>query len=137
MIASFLAVAVNLALNFLLFPYLSWRGLALGTAAAATVNFLVLFLAFRGVSVGFRAAPLAGHLARVVLAALPCAVVAWLVTTTLEGALGTSGLTARVAAVGAGVAAGAVVYVVVCRLLRVRELDDVTGFVRQRRSASR
>src|SRR5690606_27390121 len=44
--ASVSAVAANIAFNVLFFPVLSFRGLALGTSIAATLNFAVLLLAF-------------------------------------------------------------------------------------------
>ena len=127
---SLAAVAVNLALNITLFPLLSFRGLALGTAAASTVNFTVLVYVFRR-SVGFQLRPLAGHLARVFLASIPCGAVAWAVTFGLDDLLGRS-LPAQLIAVFGGIGAGGLVYAAASRLLRVGEVDEVLGLVRRR-----
>lgn len=127
---SLAAVAVNLALNITLFPVLSYRGLALGTAAAAAVNFTVLVFVFRRTA-GFRLGQLAGHLGRVFLAAVPCGAAAWAVTTALAGWLGLS-LAAQLVAVFGGIGVGAVVYAAASRLLRIGEIDEVIGLVRRR-----
>ena len=49
MVVSFIAVALNLALNFIFTRELGWghRGLALSTACVATSNFLILYLLMR------------------------------------------------------------------------------------------
>jgi putative peptidoglycan lipid II flippase len=124
------AVAANLILNVSMFPVLSYLGLALGTALAATINFAFLVFWFRRL-VGFPLAPLVAHLCRVLLAAVPCGAAAWAVTVGLEGALGLS-LPAQVLAVAVGIGAGGAVYVGACRLLRVDEIDELFGVVRRR-----
>ncbi|AKU92515.1 murein biosynthesis integral membrane protein MurJ [Vulgatibacter incomptus] len=131
-IASLSAVGANVLLNVTLFPYLSYKGLALGTAAAATVNFLVLTVAFRKVAGSFRIGGVLLHLGRVLLAAAPCAIAAFAANGAIEHALGTESLLARLSGVGAGIAAGAIVYVVACRLLRVAELAEIGSAFRRR-----
>ncbi len=133
-IASVAAVGANVILNVSLFPYLSFRGLALGTAAAATVNFAVLAFAFRRIAGGFAGAELLLHLVRVLLATIPCGLAAWWANHGIEQALGTSGVLARSVGVGLAVGAGALAYLMACRLLRVAELEELSAFVRRRLS---
>ena len=130
---SIAAVAGNVILNVALFPVLSFRGLALGTAAAATLNFLVLTAAFRRIVGGLEGGALLGHLLRVACAAVPCGLAAWAVNRWLEGLLGVEALPARLAAVFVAIGSGALVYFALCRLLRIPELDEVIGFVKRRR----
>lgn len=136
-IASISAVAANVTLNVLLFPYLSYKGLALGTAAAATVNFAVLLVAFGRTAGGVGLAGVAWHWARVFAAAIPCGLAAWVVNGAIEQALGTEGTPARVVGVGLAVAAGGLVYLACCRLLRVGELQELSAFARRRLGRAR
>lgn len=129
--ASVAAVAVNIALNVALFPVLSYKGLALGTSAAATVNFLVLVLAFRK-EVGFGLRTIVPHGLKVAVATVPCFFAAAAVVRALERWLGVEAVSARGLSVGAAIAAGALAYAVACRLLRVRELEELAGFVARR-----
>jgi len=130
--ASITAVAVNVTLNVLLFPILGFMGLALGTAAGATANFLVLGLAFRRVTGGFQAGALALHLLRIALATLPCGLAAWAANQGIESSLGVESIFARVIGVGAGVALGALAFLGACKLLRIAEMDELLGFLRRR-----
>jgi len=131
---SLAAVTGNVLLNVALFPYLSYRGLALGTAAAATLNFLVLLFMFRKVAGGLGLGSLVLHFLRVLAAALPCGLTAWLVDQQLSGLLGTGSLFARALSVGLAITAGGLVYLALCRALRVAELDELIGFVKRRRA---
>lgn len=126
------AVAGNVILNVTLFPVLSYKGLALGTAAAATLNFGVLLFTFRKVAGGMAFLGLVGHFARVLAAAIPCGAAAWLVNRRISSLLGTGPLVARIASVGGAIAAGALVYLALARLLRLPELDELLGFVKRR-----
>ena len=132
--ASLSAVAANVTLNVLLFPYLSYKGLALGTAAAATVNFAVLLVAFSRTAGGVGLAGIAGHWARVLAAAVPCGLAAWATNRAIEQALGTQGTFVRVVGVGLAISAGGLVYVACCRILRVGELAELSAFARRRLS---
>jgi putative peptidoglycan lipid II flippase len=132
MAASLAAVAANLALNFVLFPFLGYPGLALGTALAATVNFAVLGWLFHR-----RAAPLdvhgiARHLGRVLVASAACAGAAWFVTTRLEDVVGTAGFPARVLAVGIGIGTGVVAYLGACHALGIAEVAEMRALLRRR-----
>ncbi|MCG3135283.1 MAG: putative lipid II flippase MurJ [Planctomycetes bacterium] len=125
LVASVAAVAANVALNFALFPVLSYEGLALGTSVAATANFAVLVSAFRRMAgpVGGRA--LAAQFAKVAVAGALCAGTAWWIHGVLAGSVGTASGAARVGAVLPAILAGGAVYVALCRVLRVEELDEL------------
>jgi putative peptidoglycan lipid II flippase len=132
LLASALAVAANLALNVALFPVLSYPGLALGTALAATVNFGVLLVAFHRTGAALDLRDLLGHMARVLVASVVCGAAAWFVADRAEALLGDRGLAARAVAVLGAIGAGVVVYAVACRLLGVSELGEIAGAGRRR-----
>jgi putative peptidoglycan lipid II flippase len=129
LLASLVAVLGNVVLNILLFPVLGVWGLALGTSVAAVLNVTVLLVAFRSLAGPLGGAGLLGHAGRVGLASAGCAAVAFAVVTPLESALGTAATTARLVGTLGGIAAGALVYGILCRLLRVEELDQVAAKV--------
>lgn len=129
--ASVTAVAANILANVLLFPVLSYKGLALGTSIAATLNFGVLVLAFRR-GFGLRLGASLWQLLRVVAAAIPCALAATWVAGAAEASLGVEAVSARAAAVGLAILAGALAYALACKALRVRELEALTAFVARR-----
>jgi putative peptidoglycan lipid II flippase len=133
MLGSVLAVAANLALNYALFDKLGHRGLALGTALAATANFAVLMISFRSLapSADFRGA--IGQFAKVAVAAAAAGLAAYAAEAYAAAALGHATTAARVADVGAAVAAACFVYLVICKLLGVKELDELL-FRRRRRA---
>jgi len=129
--ASVSAVAANIVFNVLLFPVLSFKGLALGTSLAATLNFGILVFAFRrGFGLPLRGS--VGHLARVFLAAIPCALAAIAVAGALESWLGVEAVSARIVTVGLAIAAGGLAYALACKLLRVAELEEIRAFVARR-----
>src|SRR5262249_8113248 len=97
LIGSAAAVAVNLALNLTLFSTLSFRGLALGTALGACVNFAILLFAFGALVEGLDVRALLAHLAKVALAAAGCGAAALAVVNALEDRLGVASTAARVA----------------------------------------
>lgn len=130
--ASVAAVAGNLALNALLFPSLGHAGLALGTSLAATLNFAILLAAFRRLAGSLDTAGIARHFALVAGAAALCGAGAWAAERGLSGALGTDGTVARAVAVLGAVGVGAAIYLGVCRVLHVPELDEVAAFVRRK-----
>jgi len=130
-IASISAVAVNIALSFILFPRIGYQGLAIGMSAAAIVNFLVLFGSFQRLTGGLDLGGLVGHGLRVLVASAFCGGTAWLVESWIAGALGTESVFAQAAAVGSSIVCGVGVYAAACRLLRVPELDTILAFARR------
>jgi putative peptidoglycan lipid II flippase len=130
--ASLSAVAANLIFNLGLFRVLSYPGLALGTALAATVNFAVLAVAFHRSAAALDLRALGGHFVRVCAAAAACGCAAWIVTALLESSIGVAGFGARAAGVGAGMTAGVLAYALACRLLGVAEWADLAANLRRR-----
>ena len=79
MLVSFVAVALNLALNWLFIVRLHWdhRGLALSTACVATSNFLILYLLMRSHLGRLESRRMAVLLAKVALASAALVAIAW------------------------------------------------------------
>ena len=79
MVVSFVAVALNLALNWIFTVRLGWghRGLAFSTACVATSNFLILYLLMRRHLGRLESRAMAVLLVRVALASLVLLAIAW------------------------------------------------------------
>jgi putative peptidoglycan lipid II flippase len=79
MAVSFIAVLINLVLNWIFTLQLGWghRGLALSTACVATSNFLILYVLMRAHLGRLESRAMAALLARVALASLVLLVIAW------------------------------------------------------------
>jgi putative peptidoglycan lipid II flippase len=79
MVVSFIAVGLNLALNWIFTMRLGWghRGLAFSTACVATSNFLILYLLMRAHLGRLESRAMAALLARVALASLVLLAIAW------------------------------------------------------------
>lgn len=125
--ASLSAVAGNLALNFTLHPLYGYRILALGTAAAALLNFGVLYTMFHR-----RIHPVAHrdlflYLVRVGAASTAMGACVWASWQGLRALVGIDGFGARLLGVLGPVAVGVVVYVLACRVLRIEELRPDPG----------
>jgi putative peptidoglycan lipid II flippase len=124
------AVAVNVLFSVALFPALSFRGLALGTSLGIIANLWVLVWSLHA-SVGFGIGLLADHLFRVILAAIPCAAVAWVVSATMVVRLGSS-FPSQLATLAGAISLGTCVFVYVAKLLGIREVEVVLGTIRAR-----
>jgi putative peptidoglycan lipid II flippase len=133
LLGSVLGMASNVALNAALYPVLGFRGVALGTALAATANFAVLGLAWRRHG-GLREARLLPHLARVGAACVPLALTAWAAWRGLDRLLPGGGLPRQLVVGLVPVAAGAAAYLAAARALRIRELDELLSALRRRRA---
>jgi putative peptidoglycan lipid II flippase len=131
MLASMLAVAANLALNFVLHPVYGYRILALGTATAALFNFGVLYALFHRRIAPIAHGVLAEHIARVGAAAAVMGVAVWGAHRALVDRLGETGLAVELAVTLAPIAGGILVYVAACRALRIAELDELLARVRK------
>ncbi|NBZ94980.1 MAG: murein biosynthesis integral membrane protein MurJ [Proteobacteria bacterium] len=79
MTVSFLSIGLNLVLNWLFIFRLGMghRGLALSTAAAATVNFTLLYLFMTRVSGSLETTAMCSTLVRCLLASVPIGVIGW------------------------------------------------------------
>ncbi len=136
-LGSILGMVSNLVLNVALYPVLGYRGVALGTSLAASVNFAVLAIAWRRLHGGLGGAGIYRQLLRVTAASVVLAVVAWGSMRLLAGALPPSGLARQAALALVPIALAAPAYFVAARFLGIRELDEVLRVLRRRRGAPR
>jgi putative peptidoglycan lipid II flippase len=102
-------------------------GTGIGTTAAVVAQALILRREFGGLELG----RLFSTASRITIASAALAGVGWVVWDLLDEALG-RGLVGQVVSLGAGLAAGGLVYVAVAKLLRVAELEQITRLLRRR-----
>ncbi|HEV7483881.1 MAG TPA: murein biosynthesis integral membrane protein MurJ [Solirubrobacterales bacterium] len=102
-------------------------GTGIGTSAAVVAQAVILRREFGGLELG----RLFSTASRITVASAALAGVSWLVWDLLDEALG-RGLGGQIASLGAGLAAGGLVYVAIAKLLRVAELEQITRLLRRR-----
>jgi putative peptidoglycan lipid II flippase len=102
-------------------------GTGIGTTAAVVAQALILRREFGGLELG----RLFSTASRITVASAALAGVGWVVWDLLDEALG-RGLAGQIVSLGAGLAAGGLVYVAVAKLLRVAELEQITRLLRRR-----
>ncbi|MEI7705014.1 MAG: murein biosynthesis integral membrane protein MurJ [Deltaproteobacteria bacterium] len=132
-IGSVVGMASNVVLVLLLHPLLGFRGIALGTALAATANFAVLALAWKLRHGGLGGAGISGQLARTLLASAVMVVAVLLAKAGVAPMLPAGGLLRQAPLALVPIAAGAVAYFAAARVLGVRELGEVGSAFRRRR----
>jgi putative peptidoglycan lipid II flippase len=128
------AVALgNLLLNALLdlafYRFGTW-GIPLATAVVNVAGVYALVVVLRRRVGRLNGRALTSSVVRIAVASGAVAVVAWFVWHVLDAALGRSTV-AEVVSVGAALVAGAGVYLLVCRVLRVRELRALASLRRR------
>jgi putative peptidoglycan lipid II flippase len=131
--ASMSAVAGNLLLNVTLHPIYGYRILALGTAAAALLNFGVLYVMFHRRIHAVAHRDLLAYLARVGAASAAMGACVWASWQGLRALAGIDGFGARLLGALGPVVVGVIAYVLACRALRIEELDLMLARVRRRR----
>ena len=125
---------LNAVLDYALGKWLGIWGIPLATAICNVAGTCALLVVLRRRIHRLGATAIASTVARVLVASAAVAAVSWAVWRLLDAGLGRS-FPAQVVSVGAALVASVGVYVVACRLMRVRELDAVTGLLgRLRRS---
>jgi putative peptidoglycan lipid II flippase len=129
LVASVSAVVANLVWNLATFRRFGHVGLAVGTSIAATVNIAVLLVAFQSQVGGLLSRDLFGALARILVAASVMGAAVWASSHVLESLPG-HGLTWWAAKALLPVTAGALVYFLAARLLR---LPEAGAFLRRLR----
>jgi len=135
LIASACAVATNLLLNAVAHRYLGYVGLAIGTSLGAMVNLSILVLSFRSLTRGTAVPPAGtgGQLVRVGLASAVMGAAVWGGVWAFDRFVaGGGGTIAQLARVAGGMALGGGVYALMCRVLRVAEMEEVLSAVRRR-----
>jgi putative peptidoglycan lipid II flippase len=131
-IVSVVSVMVNLALNMTLVRWMGYRGLALGTSAAAIFNAGALLWLLRGRMGGLEGARVTIAFAKILAASIAMGLaaafgIAWL-TTMLPG----SSTIVKGVRVTLSIGLGVVVLVAAARALRIAEFDDAFGRVLRR-----
>jgi putative peptidoglycan lipid II flippase len=131
------ALVVNVVVNILLFrlfsdPVERVAGLAIGHAASYAVAFLGGLVLLKRAAGKLGGAAIAGTTIRAAVAAAGTGAVAWMVARASERALGIASPVAQVAQIlGAGLA-GLIVYVVLARILGLKELEWIKRLVPRR-----
>ena len=124
-IINLFAVALNTGANFILFPLLGVRGLALGHALAYTFAMVVAGAILRRRLHGLEGRSVGRGLVKVVLAAGGTAGAAWGAARLSELVLGVESLTDQAVQVGTGVLAGLIIFIGAALLLRMEEFELV------------
>jgi putative peptidoglycan lipid II flippase len=140
MMVSFIAIAVNYALNSL---FTSWgyghRGLALSTGCVALSNFCLLYWFMRREVASLETKKLFIALGKVFLASDALALVCWACQWLLLGRWAEMALPLRIVALTLTITLALAAFTATASLLKLREMNDVIGAVRKklsRRSAA-
>jgi len=129
MLASLLSIIINYAVATLTVGYLriGHRGLALSISAVAIINFLFLFLVMRRRLGSIEGRSLALTFSKITAASCLMGAVCWLVSRQIERSLGTESFSHRLLEVGASIAIGIAVLYPAARLMRLKEVDQLTA----------
>jgi putative peptidoglycan lipid II flippase len=120
---SLLSIATNYTLNWLLVSRFGHRGLALSTSGVALLNFALLFLLMRRKIHRVEGRRILRSLLKITLASAIMSVVCWFTYGQLVAAIGQARLIHQIINALAPITVGAVVFLAVCKLLKVAELD--------------
>jgi putative peptidoglycan lipid II flippase len=120
-IVSFIAIGVNIILNFALMGPLQHRGLALATSIASILNFTLLFHILRRKIGRLDGGRIARAAFRILLASGVAAGAGYFAAQGVGQALGGASLLQRASVVGVGFFAGLLTYLAACVLLRIEE----------------
>jgi putative peptidoglycan lipid II flippase len=136
MIASIIALFVNIGLNSWFVFGLGWghASLALTTSVTAAMNFVFLYLAMRHYAGGLGTGPLLALLAKLAVACTAMSAVclggqAWLLADP-----GTVAWPLRATALAAIVATAGATYLLLAKAMRVEEVAETLGLLKRRRS---
>jgi putative peptidoglycan lipid II flippase len=132
-VGSVVGMVSNVVLVLFLHPLLGFRGIALGTALAATANFAVLATAWKLRHGGMGSAGIYRQLARTLAASAVMVGVVLAVKALLAPHLPSSGMARQAPLALVPIAAGAAAYFAAARALGVRELGEVAAALRRPR----
>jgi putative peptidoglycan lipid II flippase len=134
MFVSFMAVALNLALNWIFTRRLGWghRGLAFSTGCVATCNFLVLYALMHRHLKRLETRRMAVLLGKVALASTALAVTCWASQHWLLATWTQQLFVARLGLLLLTITAGALVFLGCGAALRIEELQELLDAVRRR-----
>ena len=134
MVVSFIAVALNLILNWLFTLQLGWghRGLAFATACIATTNFLILYLLMRRHLGMLESRALLSMFTKVLLASAALAAICWLGSHFLLSNWATQPFWPKFGALFLVIAVAGGAFFGCALALQIGELHDITQAVRRR-----
>jgi putative peptidoglycan lipid II flippase len=139
MVVSFIAVALNLALNFIFTRELGWghRGLALSTACVASSNFLILYLLMRAHLGRLESGALFELLWKLALASLVLLAISWAGGHYLLGGWATQAFWPKCASLTLVIAVAGAAFFFVANALKITEVHDIVAAVRRRLARQR
>jgi putative peptidoglycan lipid II flippase len=126
---SFVTIALNIVLNLALMGPLQHRGLALATSISSVLNFALLFEWLRRKIGPMGGRVLARSAGKIFLASAFAALAAYAAAWGVERSMGLTSVTARLAVVGAGLAAASLVYLAAVLTLRIQESGPFFAFI--------
>ncbi|HEY1492715.1 MAG TPA: lipid II flippase MurJ, partial [Steroidobacteraceae bacterium] len=134
MVVSFLAVALNLVLNFIFTRELGWghRGLAFSTACVATSNFLILYFLMRAHLGRLESRAMARLLTKLALACLVLLALAWGGGHWLLADWATQGFWPKCASLALVIGVAAAGFVACANALGITEVHEIVAAVRRR-----
>lgn len=134
MMVAFLAVGLNLLLNWVFTKHLGWghRGLAFSTACVATSNFLILYFLMRHHLKGLKSDLMLSLVGKVGLASAVLAAICWSGERLLLSEWAVQPLGSKVANLAAVIIAGIAGFVLCAAVLRVPELQQIGAAVARR-----
>jgi putative peptidoglycan lipid II flippase len=132
MTISLTSIATNYVLNWMLVSRYGHRGLALSTSCVAGLNFIGLFFFMRRRLQRVEGRRIAISLLKITVASIIMSITCWWTYQMLLNTLGRTGVLSQVLNALIPVGAGAVVFLISCKLLKVNELEMTLQAVRQK-----
>ncbi len=134
MIVSFIAVGLNLFLNWLFTLHLGFghRGLAFSTACIATTNFLILYFLMRRHLGRLESRTMLGLFLKLAAASAVLAAICWAGAHFLLAGWAIERFWPKLASLAAVIAAGALAFFACASALRIDEVRDLTSAVKRR-----
>ncbi len=129
---SAVSMGVNILINFVLVGPLGYRGLAIGTTIAYTVNFVAIYVMLGKKYGNLWDGPFITAIVRVTISTAVMGAVAYATFVQTAAWFGTEGLGARLATVVIPGGASLVAYAAMCLMLGVEEFNDFTSALRRR-----
>ncbi|HET7757059.1 MAG TPA: murein biosynthesis integral membrane protein MurJ [Steroidobacteraceae bacterium] len=139
MVVSFIAVGLNLLLNWIFTVQLGWghRGLAFSTACVATSNFLILYLLMRTHLGRLESRAMGVLLAKVALGSLALLAIAWGGGQLLLAGWASERFWPKLASLLLVIACAAAAFFACASALRIGEVRDLAGALRRRLQRAR
>jgi len=134
MMVSFLAIGMNIFLNWLFTFRLGWRhrGLAFSTSLVATINFLLLYALMWRHTRRLETRQMLVELGKICVASVLLALVCWAANRLWLDAWESLRFLQKLGALVGTIAIGVITFFGAALLLRVSEVQDITDLVRQR-----